>query len=196
VNNIGLRLRDSDRASVVTFNQHIRQVRPLLPGGWPEGLALGPPSAATSLFDAVTVALIAPPEVGRRRLAIVFTDGLDSSSFVDATTLVDVARRSDSAVFTVALAEGTVRRPAKPTHEALFRALAEATGGALDVLQRDEDLSRSFIDAFESFRSSYVLRYVYSGPSISGWHPIEVRVRRPGTFDVRTRQGYFSASAE
>ena len=192
VNAIGERLRPDDRAAVITFNQQIRRLRPMQAGGWPDGLALGTPASVTSLFDAVTVSLIGPAEVGRRRMAIIFTDGIDSSSFVSGETLVDMARRADTAVFTVALTEGTVRRPARPGHQALFAALADTTGGALQVLQRDEDLSQSFIAAFESFRSSYVVRYVYAGPPRPGWHPIEVRIRRPGTFEVRARQGYFS----
>jgi len=192
VNAIGQRLRPTDRASVITFNQQIRQLRALEPGGWPDGLALGTPSSLTSLFDAVTVSLIASPEIGRRRMAIVFTDGLDTSSFLDGASLIEIGRRSGTAVFTVALSEGTVRNPRRPAHEALFTALADTTGGVLDVLQRDEDLSGSFAQAFEDFRTSYVLSYVYDGPSMAGWHPIEVRVRRPGTYEVRARQGYFS----
>lgn len=192
INAIGQRLRSSDRASVITFNQQIRQVRPLQPGGWPEGLTLGTPSSLTSLFDAVTVSLIAPPEVGRRRMAIIFTDGLDTSSFLDGTGILEIARRSGTSVFTVALSEGSVRRPQRPAHEALFAALASTTGGALDVLQRDEDLSGSFAEAFEEFRTSYVLSYIYDGPAVVGWHPIEVRVNRPGRLEIRARQGYFS----
>jgi hypothetical protein len=196
LNAIGQRLRPTDRASVITFNQQIRQVRPLQPGGWPDGLPLGVPSSLTSLFDAVTVALIASPEVGRRRMAIVFTDGLDVSSFLDGAGMLDVARRSATAVFTVALAEGTVRRPRRPAHEDLFTTLANVTGGVLDVLQRDEDLSGSFAQAFEEFRTSYVLSYAYEGPALAGWHPIEVRVTRPGRYDVRARQGYFSGGEQ
>lgn len=193
INAIGQRLRPTDRASVITFNQQIRQVRPLQPGGWPDGLALGTPSSLTSLFDAVSVALIASPEIGRRRMAIVFTDGLDISSFLDGAGMIEIARRSGTAVFTVALAEGTVRRPRRPAHEDLFTTLSNTTGGVLDVLQRDEDLSGAFAEAFEEFRTSYVLSYTYDGPALTGWHPIEVRVTRPGRFDVRARQGYFSA---
>jgi hypothetical protein len=193
INAIGQRLRPTDRASVITFNQQIRQVRPLQPGGWPDGLALGTPSSLTSLFDAVTVALIASPEIGRRRMAIVFTDGLDISSFLDGAGMIEIARRSGTAVFTVALAEGTVRSPRRPAHEDLFTTLSTTTGGVLDVLQRDEDLSGAFAQAFEEFRTSYVLSYAYDGPAVTGWHPIEVRITRPGRFDVRARQGYFSA---
>lgn len=191
---VGQQLRDTDRASVVTFNHQVRQLRPLTPGGWPAGLELGTPTGLTSLFDALTVALITPPEIGHRRMAIVFTDGIDTTSFLDGAGVVEIARRATTSVFTVALSEGTVRRAEKPAHEALFRVLADTTGGALEVLQRDEDVSRSFAQAFEDFRTSYVLHYTYEGPARAGWHPLVVRVTRPGLFEVRARQGYFSGS--
>ena len=82
----------------------------------------------------------------------------------------------------------------RDSHEALFTGLANATGGALDVLQRDEDLSGSFAQAFEEFRTSYVLSYTYEGPDLPGWHQLQVRVTRPGTYEVRARQGYFSVT--
>jgi Ca-activated chloride channel family protein len=192
VTSIGERLRPSDRATVLTFNHQIRQVRPLAAGGW-SNLSLGTPSGLTSLFDAVTMSLISSPEIGRRRMVIVFTDGLDTTSFLDGAGMIEIARRSSSSVFTVALSEGTLRRPQPPAHEQLFAALAEATGGALDTLQRDEDISGTFAQAFDDFRTSYVLNYTYDGPPRAGWHPLEVRVTRPGPHDVRARQGYFSA---
>ena len=99
VDAIGSGLGPSDRARVVSFNQQIRQVRPL-EAGWPADLSLGTPGSLTSLFDAVTVALIAPAEIGRRRMAIVFTDGLDTTSFLDGSQLLEIARRSNMAVFT------------------------------------------------------------------------------------------------
>lgn len=192
ISSIGQRLRPTDRASVITFNHQMRQVRPLTPGGWTD-LTIGTPSGLTSLFDAVTVSLIVAPEVGRRRMAIVFTDGLDTTSFLDGTGVLEIARRASTSIFTVALSEGTVRNPEKAAHEALFASLADTTGGALDVLQRDEDVSGAFAQAFDDFRTSYVLNYIYDGPTRPGWHPLRVRVTRPGTFEVRARQGYFSA---
>lgn len=190
VNAVGRSLGPEDRAGVVTFDQHIRRVRAMEPG-WPGDFTLGSSGAMTALFDAMAVALITQTEVGRRSMAIVFTDGVDTTSFTDGSRLIDIARRSNTAVFTVALADGTRGRPREPGHRALFEALADATGGALAVVQRDQDLSGAFADALDAFRTSYVLAYTYDGPPEAGWHPIEVAVRRPGEFRVRARQGYF-----
>ena len=193
---IRARLRPSDRAIIVTFNHRIRELDAVAAGQLGPTLRLGTPGGQTSLIDAMTVALVRAPEAGRRRMAIVFTDGLDTTSFLDGQTIVDVARRAETTVFTVALTHGTARREVRPPHQALFEALAEATGGALAVLQRDQDLGASFVQAFDEFRTSYVLRYAYQGPARAGWHPLTVRVSRPSPrdpYEVRARQGYFAA---
>jgi VWFA-related protein len=190
---VGERLRDIDRTAVVEFNHRVREIRPLSPTNGPMAIILGSPAGSTSLFDAVGVSLLATAEPSRRRMAIVFTDGRDDTSFIDAESLVEVAKRSQMAVFTVAVAGGSSRRPERAAHEAVFSALAEVTGGTAVVMQQDQDLSTSFVRAFDEFRTSYVLRYAYEGPQRSGWHAITVRVKRPGTFEVRARPGYFAA---
>jgi Ca-activated chloride channel family protein len=187
------RLRPDDRATIVTFNHRIRELDAVSVEGLAASLALGTPSGQTSLVDAMTVALIRPTQTGRRRMAIVFTDGLDTTSFLDGASLVDVARRAETAVFTVALSPGTERRRVTPPHRQLFETLAQSTGGAYTVLQRNQDLGPSFVQAFDEFRTSYVLRYAYQGPARPGWHPLSVQVTRRGPYDIRARQGYFSA---
>ena len=171
----------------------MREVRALTPVLAQTSISLGAPTGSTSMFDALTISLVAPPEANRRRMVILFTDGRDDSSFTDAESLLEVATRSQMAVFTVAVADGTLRRPERAPQEAVFTALADATGGTAVVMQRDEDLAGSFVRAFDAFRTSYVLRYAYEGPGQRGWHAITVRVKRPGQFQVRARPGYFTA---
>ena len=78
-------------------------------------------------------------------------------------------------------------------HE-LFDRLAELTGGAVVVLRPNQNLGESFVQAFDEFRASYVLRYAYEGPPQPGWHQLVVRVTRRGQYDVRARQGYFAGN--
>jgi Ca-activated chloride channel family protein len=193
------RLRPTDRISVVTFNHRIREIDAVSVGALAAPLRLGVPMGQTSLIDAMVVGLIRAPEAGRRRMAIVFTDGLDTTSFLDGATLLEVARRAETAVFTVALTYGTTQPEPRPPHQPLLESLAELTGGTFAVLQHNQDLGdlgASFVQAFDEFRTSYVLSYAYQGPARDGWHPLSVRVRRPsprGTYEVRARQGYFAA---
>lgn len=187
-------LRPTDRASLIVFDQHIRQVTGFEPGR--EGVrteVLHAPRGLTALQDAVAASLVTRVEPTRRRMAIVITDGGDVTSFTDERDLVDVAARSGVAVFAVAITDGTSRAPVKPMNLTLFEALTSTTGGALTILQRDQDLSRTFIGAVDDFRTSYVLRYTPRDASPVGWHDVSVKVTRRGRYTVRARKGYFDA---
>jgi Ca-activated chloride channel homolog len=184
-------LRPADGATVVTFNHAIVE-RGAIPPPGEITRVFGIPTGQTSLMDATTIALIRDPAAGRRRMAILFTDGVDTTSFADAKSLVDVARRTDTAVFVVTLGADSVRASVRAPHEALFSALADTTGGAFTILRANQDLSQSFVQAFEQFRTSYVLTYSYQGELRAGWHPVSVRIKRGGSLDVRARQGYFA----
>jgi VWFA-related protein len=190
------RLRAEDRASLVLFDPHIREVtgleRSRLQIRAASGLETG---AATALLDAVAASLVRPDDPGRRRMVVVFSAGQDAASFLDEADVIDVAARSGVTIFSVAVTDGTMRVPQQPANAGLLEALAEATGGLVAVVQRDEDVSLSFVRAFEAFRTSYVLQYTPAGVTPGGWHSLEVRVTRPGRHDVRARKGYFGAPA-
>ena len=49
---------------------------------------------------------------------------------------------------------------------------------------------RLLMRILDEFRSSYVLRYTPRGVDRPGWHEIDVRIVRPGSFTVRARKGY------
>ena len=115
-------------------------------------------------------------------MAIVMTEGQDGGSFLDEPELFDVAARTDMAVFFVAVTDGTSRVPQRPANERMLQALANATGGAVTVVQRDADLGASFVRELEEFRTSYVLRYSPTGVPAGGWHDVDVRAQPTGPF--------------
>jgi VWFA-related protein len=192
VDAIGAELRPTDRAQIITFSERIHQALALSPAGGRLSASLGPPQGLTSLIDAVAVSVIAPTDPDRRRMAIVFTDGRDMTSFLDESSTIEVARRSGMTVFAVAVTGGTQRVKQPAANAKFFEALTADTGGEFAVLQRDEDLGQTFVRAVQDFRTSYVLRYVVSpGLERRGWHDLSVKVTRRGTYEVRARKGYF-----
>jgi len=209
---IGAHVRQGDQVQLVTFNQLVVQHSDALAAGNDFMKALGPTSGMSALFDALAVSLIRPSRPDRRQMAIVVTDGQDNVSVLGGPALLEVARRSDPAVFVILLTSGgpsvrtgvilggslrlvTGSAPAAgpaPNRD-LFDQIAAATGGRVAVLQRDDDLGTSFVQAFDDFRTSYVLRYTLAGVPRPGWHELEVKVTRPGDFTIRARKGYFGA---
>ena len=65
------------------------------------------------------------------------------------------------------------------------------TGGQV-LLTRGENLGGAFARLLDDFRSSYVLHYAPTGVSSSGFHTLDVKVAREGTFEVRAWRGYVS----
>jgi VWFA-related protein len=192
VNGIGRSLRPEDRARLISFNHRVRDLGEFAGGRLPDAAtAFGTPGGETSLFDAMVLALVRPTDAGHRQMAIVFTDGRDTLSYLGEDDVMIAAKRAHIALFMVAVTDGTKQRPLPSPHEKLFRSLAETTGGQAEILQSDEDLGPSFLRALEDFRTSYVLRYIKAGGVEPGWHELAVRVTRPGQYDVRARKGYF-----
>jgi VWFA-related protein len=76
------------------------------------------------------------------------------------------------------------------TAAAVLGQVAAQTGGQVVTLDSDKALRHAFEQALDEFRTSYVLQYRPSAPT-SGWHDITVAVRKPGTYDVRARKGYW-----
>lgn len=69
---------------------------------------------------------------------------------------------------------------------------AVATGGAIHLTQliNPPTIRSTFEKVFESFRQSYVLRYVPKGVTRDGWHAITVTVPTQRRAAVRARRGY------
>jgi VWFA-related protein len=70
-------------------------------------------------------------------------------------------------------------------------AIAESTGGRevkSSVLRNNA--AGPLRDMLDEVRASYVLRYTPQGVPQSGWHPITVKVTKPGRYDVRARPGF------
>jgi VWFA-related protein len=69
--------------------------------------------------------------------------------------------------------------------------IAKLTGGREiheSLLRRQ--MSGPIREALDEARASYVLRYTPKGVPESGWHPITVKVTKPGRYDIRVRPGY------
>ena len=136
---------------------------------------------ATALIDAAHVGmLIGESDVGRS-LLIVFSDGVDTSSWLNADAVLETARRGDVVVYGVEIGE---RRASFP------RDLTEVTGGRLFSVESTKDLSSVFGKILEEFRNRYLISYSPQGVTTDGWHRLEVRVRTRGA-TVKARPGYF-----
>jgi Ca-activated chloride channel homolog len=147
--------------------------------------ALGDTAASgdTALIDGTFAGMmIGESDVGRG-LLIVFSDGVDTSSWLTTDKVLDAARRSDVVVYGV-----VVQSRNKPE---FVRELTAATGGRLYEIERTSALDKIFLQVLEEFRKRYLVSYTPRGVEPTGWHRLTVTVKgRKAT--VRARPGYLA----
>ncbi len=179
-----LALRPSDSAGLITFStavdirvpmtRDIEQVRRAL------GLVQG--AGATSLRDAVQLALAIPPAVDARTVVIVFSDGADTSSWLGDGEVVESARRAGVVIHVVAVRAASIASRFVPD-------VTEAAGGRVLSASSVDDLGRLFTSALDEMRARYLITFAPRSPT-PGWHELKVSVRRRGV-EARARSGYF-----
>jgi hypothetical protein len=91
---------------------------------------------ATSLRDAMHAGLLWPTRAEMRALILVFSDGMDTSSWLTADEVTDTAQGSDAVVYGVAMGSGGVENH-------LLQRVSEATGSrVLDARSKRSQAKR------------------------------------------------------
>ncbi len=180
-------LSSPDRAALVSFNEAVAIRAEPSTDSSPSLSELQALEAkgTTSLIDGVAAGLaLSDPRAGRV-LTVVFSDGVDTSSWLDSATVLRAAERADAVVYGVAT-EG-VRRDLIS---------AEIDGGDRWPCARDSRARRAsdaFAAVLDEFRTRYILAYTPTNVPAAGWHKIEVRVKGRRV-SVDARRGYFAGS--
>lgn len=202
----GEALGPGDRVGLVTFSDKLRlAVEPAPPAGLADALDRVRAGGATALYDAVFAALVLRERTAGRTVALVFSDGYDTASWLEPLDVLDAARRSDVVVYGVRhehlAREGWQPRERRGRAGGRFAAepqlfgreflgrLAADTGGSVYVAADLDRLREVFARVVSEFRSRYVLTYTPQGVDAGGWHELEVRVRGRGR-RVQARRGY------
>lgn len=196
------RLRDEDLASVIDFDSRV-DIRQGFTNARDElAAAIRRTSAggSTSLYNAIYIALkelgkIAPATAGdiRREAIVVLSDGEDTSSLVDFDEVLELAKRSDTIIYSIGLRSRDIRtRRGFREADFVLRQLAQETGGRAFFPQRAEDLAAIYRQISDELSSQYTLGYTSKNPMRDGrWRRLVVRVDRPDVA-ARTKQGYYA----
>jgi len=177
-------LEDRDQAALVTFSQSISVAAPLSRDRARVGDAIDRirASGETSLVDASYTSLVLGEADTNRGLAMIFSDGLDTSSWLPASAALDTARRSGTVVYAVSSSDAP--------RATFLRDLTSLTGGTFFEIDSARDLEALFLRVLNEFRQRYLLSYSPAGVSADGWHKLEVRVRNRPSAMIKARPGY------
>lgn len=176
-------LRPNEPVSVTTFSHLVTPQLPLTLDhrAAREVLRAVDSEGETAAIDGTYVAMMSAQSAEGRPLVMVFTDGLDTASWLQPDELIEATRRANSVVYTVA--SGSARR------WPFLSEIANATGGRAITIDSSKDLRREFQEILAEFRSRYLLAFTPKGVSETGYHSLSVKVKRGGV-QVRARPGY------
>jgi VWFA-related protein len=185
------RLRPGDRLAVVTFSHLIQVPIPLTadPARIRELLSALVADGATAVNDGAYVALLTG-DPGVRTLVIVFTDGLDVSSWLTPAQTLEAARRVDAVVYGIMFTATPL--DGRGFRDAAIQLLPRETGGRMLIAPNTGRLASVFGDVLAEFRQHYILAFEPVQPTAPGWHPLTIRTRRPKGAEISARAGYFS----
>ena len=136
----------------------------------------------TALFDILRQAILetATREGARRRILLVFSDGVDRTSGVDVDRVIDQAREAHLVIYTVGL--GSDLAPDRPS-SAFLRRLADETGGSYvwyrPTRSDSEEGVTALLDGLVAQRQGHMV--VYSSAQYQGSPQIRLTARRGGT---------------
>jgi hypothetical protein len=116
---------------------------------------------------------------------IVFSDGVDTSSFLTADKVLTSARRGNIVAYGVSL-HGSGRMP-------FLEDLCRLTGGSVIEIESSRDVSGAFVGILNEFRQRYLVSYSPRGVPGQGWHRLDVRVKGRKV-QVKARSGYMVGS--
>ena len=192
----------TDEVAIYTFDSYLREQQPFAPVS-PDVTRDLPPLKAfgsTSLYDAI--AQVGQRVVGQprlRRVVVVVTDGVDTSSQLSVSEVSGIANTIDVPVYVIAVvtalespretarAHGGTPAPA----ERPLEVLAQRTGGLLFIASAPADASLAARQIAAELHQWYQMSF--EPGSQAGWHALTLRTRQKGLV-VRARTGYVAGN--
>jgi Ca-activated chloride channel family protein len=195
------RLRPNDLAQVIDFDSRvsIRQAFTASHADLETAINQAVSGGSTSLHNAIYISL---KELGkiralneedvRRQALVVFSDGEDTSSLVSFEEVLDLAKRSETSIYTIALRGTDTNTRGFREAELVMRELAQESGGRAFFPAKIEDLDGVYSQIADELASQYTLGYTSKNSRNDGaFRRVVVQVAKPNA-TPRTKRGYYA----
>jgi Ca-activated chloride channel family protein len=201
------RLRTQDVAEIIDFDSRVTVLQNFTNSASELESAIRKTSAggSTSLYNAIYIALKDLKKVVaknsdeiRRQAIVVLSDGEDTSSLLPFEEVLDLAKRSETAIYAIGLrvpeGSGTGTKGFKEA-EFVMRQFSQETGGRSFFPSQLAELAPIYGQISDELSSQYTVGYTSKNPKRDGsWRRVVVRTTRPSTI-ARTKLGYFAPTA-
>ena len=196
------RLKPGDVAQVIDFDRRVEVLQKFTADREALDRAIYRVAArgSTSMYNAIYIALkdlkkvvATSVEDIRRQAVVVLSDGEDTSSLLPFEEVLDLAKRSETAIYAIGLRSNEGSGASRGFREAEFvlRQLSQETGGRAFFPNAVAELPAIYKQISEELSSQYTVGYSSRNAKRDGaWRRVVVRIDRPGVA-ARTKQGYF-----
>jgi Ca-activated chloride channel family protein len=194
-------IRQQDLAQVVDFDSRV-EIKQGFTNKTDEleaAIRTTSPGGSTALHNAVYISLKELAKIKakntdevRRQAIVVLSDGEDTSSLVSFEEVLELAKRSETAIYTIGLQprEQSALRGFREA-EFVLRQLAQETGGRAYFANRVEDLKDVYGQIADELSSQYSMGYASRNSKRDGaFRRLVVQVARPNV-TARTKRGYY-----
>ena len=200
------KLRQQDFGQIIDFDSRVLIAQPFTSSvpDLEQAIRKTTAGGSTSLHNAIYISLKELKKIQarsaddvRRQAIVVLSDGEDTSSLVGFDEVLELAKRSETAIYAIGLRGRTTDHVRGSFNEADFvlRQLSQETGGRVFFARTATELSGIYEQISEELSSQYMLGYQSRNPKRDGnWRRIVVRVSEPGA-TARTKQGYYGPAS-
>ena len=199
------RMRPDDVMTVIDFDSQVRVLQAFTGDvtALEQAIRSTSVNGSTALYNAIYISLkelkkIKAPsaEEIRRQAIVVLSDGDDTSSLVEYEEVLDLAKRSETAIYAIGLKQSNSGRVEFKEAEFVLKQLANETGGRAFFPSSVAELPGIYQQISDELASQYSIGYTSRNTIRNGnWRRVVVRVTRPG-LQTRTRQGYYGPSTQ
>jgi Ca-activated chloride channel family protein len=199
------RMRPQDLMMVIDFDSTSRTLQDFTNdmGALEKAIRSTSVNGSTALYNAIYIALKGLKKVKapsaeeiRRQAIVVLSDGDDTSSLVEYEEVLDLAKRSETAIYAIGLKQGGSDKVEFKEAEFVLKQLSNETGGRAFFPSSVAELSGIYQQISDELANQYSIGYSSRNPARNGaWRRIVVRTTKPG-LQTRTRQGYFGPRSQ
>ncbi|MDO8837047.1 MAG: VWA domain-containing protein [Vicinamibacterales bacterium] len=186
-------LPDAVDVTLVDFDTEVRVAR-YGPADFPrlvERIRRRKPDGNTAMHDAMGVYLDGAAGQEGRKIFLLYTDGLDTSSSMSFPETLDLLRGSDVTMYAVGFLRSLTGARSMEQRIRLQQ-MTEATGGLAFFPTSAKDLDPAYEKVVADIRAQYTIGYLSTNTKTDGsWRKVEIKVTRPG-LKVRSRKGHFA----
>ena len=199
------RMKKNDVIEVIDFNSQVRIPQEFTNdvNALERAIRQTKVNGSTSLYNALYVSLkglkderAKSAEEIRRQAIVVLSDGDDTSSVIEYEDVLELAKRSETAIYAIGLRQQESGRGKFKEAEFVLRQLSQETGGRVFFPTSIAELPKIYEQISEELASQYAMAYSSKNPMRNGaWRRIDVRVNKAG-LTARSRRGYYAPTSK